>query len=208
MEALRDAVDRVGLAALRLRHGSRLRVHGPVSPALCYARMRLEAGARVDVAAGFHTERGRGNELWVQRGARLQFGERVWLRTEHGVNRITAFAGARISIGADALLNGAMLHAKAEISIGSDARLGFGVRILDADFHDLDEHTPERVAPVRLGARVWLGADVLVLRGVVIGDDVVVAAGSVVTRNLPPRCLAAGSPARVLRPIASRVGCR
>ena len=61
--------------------------------------------------------------------------------------------------------------------------------------------------PVEIGDRVWIGADVLVLRGVRIGDDVVVAAGAIVTRDLPSRCLAMGSPAKPVRDIAPRTGC-
>jgi maltose O-acetyltransferase len=101
-----------------------------------------------------------------------------------------------------------MLHAKGRIRIGSNALIGCGVRIIDSDLHDLDRDTPERTEPITLGDRVWIGADTLVLRGVTIGDDVVVAAGSIVTRDLPSRSLAVGSPARVLREIAPRTGCR
>jgi maltose O-acetyltransferase len=200
--------DRVAFALLRARLGERLRLEDPVSPNLRCARIRVEPGGRLVVGRGFATERARGNHLWVQAGAELELGEESWLRTEHGENRITAYAGARIRLGPRALLNGAMIVAKREVTIGADARIGFGARIFDGDLHDLDRDTAERVEPVRIGARVWLGADVLVLRGVTIGDDVVVGAGSVVTRDLPPRVLAVGTPASPLREIASREGCR
>jgi acetyltransferase-like isoleucine patch superfamily enzyme len=48
---------------------------------------------------------------------------------------------------------------------------------------------------------VWVGAHTTILKGVTIGDRSVIGAGSVVTRDVPPDCMAAGSPARVLRPI-------
>lgn len=54
-------------------------------------------------------------------------------------------------------------------------------------------------ARVVLGRNVWLGANVTVLPGVTIGDDAVVGAGSVVTRDVPPRTVVVGSPARVVR---------
>ncbi len=54
-------------------------------------------------------------------------------------------------------------------------------------------------APVTIGRNVWLGGGVIVLPGVTIGDGTSVAAGSVVTKSLPANCLAAGSPARVIR---------
>jgi acetyltransferase-like isoleucine patch superfamily enzyme len=202
------AYDRIALHAFAWRWRPGLCLAPSVSANTRFLDLRLEPDGQIELASGFCTERQRGNHVWVARGGRLELGERAWLRTEHGPNRITVFAGASIAIGPDALINGAMLHAKAQIRIGSDLRLGFGARILDADLHDLDEHTRERVSPVRIGDRVWIGANALVLRGVTIGDDVVVAAGSVVTRDLPSRCLAAGVPARPLRAIGSRAGCR
>jgi maltose O-acetyltransferase len=144
----------------------------------------------------------------VREKGTLELGPGTWLRTEHGENRLTVYAGGLIRIGPASLLNGAMIIAKSEVHIGSEARLAFGVRILDSDLHDLDRETPEQVAPVRIGSRVWLGANVQVLRGVTIGDDVVVGGGSVVTRDLPARVLAVGSPARPIRSIGSREGCR
>ena len=106
----------------------------------------------------------------------MTLGDEVWLRTEHGENRLTAFPGARIEVGDRALLNGTMLHAKASIRIGSDSMLGFGSRIFDADLHPLDLETPERIEEVVIGERVWIASDVTVMRGVQIGDDVVVGA--------------------------------
>lgn len=58
-----------------------------------------------------------------------------------------------------------------------------------------------KAAPVTIGNDVWLAADVKVLPGVTIGDGVVIGAGSVVTRDIPPRVLAAGNPCRVIREI-------
>ena len=55
--------------------------------------------------------------------------------------------------------------------------------------------------PVRIGNNVWLGGNVVVVPGVTIGNDVVVGAGSVVTRDLPDRVIAAGNPCRVIREI-------
>lgn len=58
-----------------------------------------------------------------------------------------------------------------------------------------------KAAPVTIGNDVWLAADVKVLPGVTIGDGAVIGAGSVVTRDIPPRVLAAGNPCRVIREI-------
>ena len=55
--------------------------------------------------------------------------------------------------------------------------------------------------PVHLGNNVWLGAGVIVLPGVTIGDNSIIAAGSVVTHNVAPNVIVAGTPAKVLRQI-------
>jgi maltose O-acetyltransferase len=73
---------------------------------------------------------------------------------------------------------------------------------MDNDFHRVEperRHEVPESLPIILGENVWLGARVVVLRGVTIGAHSVVAAGSVVTRDIPPRTLAAGVPARVVR---------
>ncbi|MGI5977543.1 MAG: sugar O-acetyltransferase [Candidatus Limivicinus sp.] len=59
----------------------------------------------------------------------------------------------------------------------------------------------EIALPVKIGSHVWLGANVCVLPGVAIGDNVVIGAGSVVTKNIPDNVVAAGSPCRILRDI-------
>ena len=112
-----------------------------------------------------------------------------------------------MQIGSRTLVNGAMLSAKSELTIGSEVLLGFGVRVLDSDQHDLDQDHPERTEPVRIGNRVWIGADSMVLRGSTIGDDVVIGARSLVTGDIPSGVLALGVPAKPVREISSRAGC-
>lgn len=88
------------------------------------------------------------------------------------------------------------------ITIGSDTQIAPGVQLLTAT-HPIDAAErasgAELAAPITIGSRVWLGGGVLVLPGVTIGDDTVVGAGSVVTKSLPPRVVAVGNPARVIR---------
>lgn len=198
------ALDRLRFDLFRRRFGDALRVDPSASPNLRLAHLRIEPGGRVEIGARFATERQPGNHLWVQAGGTLQIGDDVWLRTEHEQNRLTVFPGGRIRLGDRALLNGAMLHSKGTIEIGEDSMLGFGSRIFDSDLHPLDVSTPERVDQVRIGARVWVGSDVTILRGVTIGDDVAIGAHSVVTRDLPAKVLAVGAPAKPIRAIDRR----
>jgi acetyltransferase-like isoleucine patch superfamily enzyme len=60
---------------------------------------------------------------------------------------------------------------------------------------------PDTVAPVRIGSNCWIGTNAIILAGVDVGDDSVVAAGAVVTRDVPAGTLVAGVPARVVRSV-------
>jgi maltose O-acetyltransferase len=90
----------------------------------------------------------------------------------------------------------------APITIGDDVQMGPYVQLLTPT-HPTDAGLRgdkwEAAAPITIGANVWLGGGVIVLPGVTIGENTVVGAGSVVTRNLPANVVAAGNPARVVR---------
>ena len=98
-----------------------------------------------------------------------------------------------------------MLLDVGRISIGRGTLLGPGVHIYTVN-HPLD--APQRRGgkeigtPVHIGRDVWIGGATVVCPGVRIGDETVVGAGSVVTRDLPARVFAAGNPCRVIRPLA------
>ncbi len=113
--------------------------------------------------------------------------------------------GARIEIGDGAQINNDVFI-KSEgpgVRIGARALLGSGVTIYDSDFHDL---RPERrrggeprMGAVELGENVFVGDGVTILKGVGVGADSVIGAGSVVTASIPAGAIAAGNPARVIR---------
>jgi maltose O-acetyltransferase len=93
----------------------------------------------------------------------------------------------------------------ATVTIGDDVQIGPHVQLLTA-LHPVDP-TPRRekweaARPIRIGHNVWLGGGVIVLPGITIGDDTVVGAGAVVTRDLPPGVVAVGNTARVTRKVA------
>ena len=88
------------------------------------------------------------------------------------------------------------------VSIGDNCRIGDLVQVIDCDFHEINPATRNLsdgdIKPVSIGNNVWLGSRVMILKGVTIGDNSVVAASSVVTRSIPPNTLAAGMPARAI----------
>jgi maltose O-acetyltransferase len=88
----------------------------------------------------------------------------------------------------------------APIEIGDDVQIAPGVQLLTAT-HPLDPAVRrsglEGGKPIRLGHNVWIGGGAIVLPGVTVGDDAVIGAGSVVTRDVPRGAVVVGSPARM-----------
>jgi maltose O-acetyltransferase len=113
--------------------------------------------------------------------------------------------GSQVSIGAGTFVNyGCVMLDVVPIAIGAACQIATGVQLLAAT-HPVDPE-PRRAGwesgqPITIGDNVWLGGGVIVCPGVRIGDDTVVGAGAVVTRDLPAGVVAAGNPARVLRTI-------
>ncbi|HIT34909.1 MAG TPA: sugar O-acetyltransferase [Candidatus Faecousia intestinigallinarum] len=90
------------------------------------------------------------------------------------------------------------------IYVGDNTMFGPNVIIATAGhpiLPELREQAYQYNAPVHIGKNCWLGAGVIVLPGITIGDNVVIGAGSIVTKNLPPNVVAVGNPCRVLREI-------
>jgi acetyltransferase-like isoleucine patch superfamily enzyme len=117
---------------------------------------------------------------------------------------ITRRPEAEIRIGANARLNGPLLQADTLIEIGPDCIIG-QAHILDSDMHSLDldrrvnPNAPVRTEPVILESNVWVCKGAAILPGVRIGQGSVIGYGAIVTDDIPPRVVAAGNPARVVR---------
>ena len=141
----------------------------------------------------------------------VSLGYRPAPRIGSGEILLQARGRARIRIGrGTAMSNNISLVAMDSIDIGEKCLIGDLVTIMDSDFHRVDPaerwQGSDPAAGVRIGNNVWLGSRVIVLKGVMIGDNTVVAAGAVVVRSLPANVVAAGVPAKVIRELAGRSG--
>lgn len=85
------------------------------------------------------------------------------------------------------------------VTIGREAHIGPEVLIRDSDSHSTGEAGRTPTQPITIGDHVWIGMRAIILKGVTIGDGAVVAAGSIVTKDVEPNTLVGGNPARFIR---------
>lgn len=110
---------------------------------------------------------------------------------------------AIIEIGDNTRINGASIHATEKISIGRNCLIAANVTIIDSDGHGLYPVQRNLINPVSqpviIEDNVWIGINSIILKGVRIGRNSVIGAGSVVTKDIPSNCVAAGNPACVVK---------
>lgn len=127
-----------------------------------------------------------------------------------GISRPCQFEAANeatIQIGDRCGFSGTVINARSTIRIGDDVLCGADVRIFDNDFHPVDPETRRSnrnqatTAPVVIGSNVFIGASSIILKGLSIGDNSVIAAGAIVTKSFPENSLIAGNPACLIKKI-------
>lgn len=122
--------------------------------------------------------------------------------TQEGKVRLSVIGPGRIQIGNHALIcPGVRMSSASAIEVGDNCMFANNAYITDADWHDLYDRTQHigGNAPVVLEDNVWIGDSAIVCKGVRVGENSIVGAGSVVTRDVPPNSIAAGNPARVVK---------
>jgi acetyltransferase-like isoleucine patch superfamily enzyme len=147
-------------------------------------------------------------------GSTIAIGDNVEMRSgfstnplgvNHPVLLTTWSPGSFIRIGDDVGISGGSICATAGITIGDGVLIGANTVIVDSDFHPLASgqrrYAREGIgsAPIVVEDNVFIGMNCTILKGVTIGRNAVVGAGSVVSGDLPPYSVAAGNPARVVR---------
>jgi len=149
----------------------------------------------------------------------LKFGEHV---SVYAASQFSVGENATCTIGDYTLLVGALVVADERVEIGSHCLISWNVGIADSDFHPvpaalrkldaiaLAPYAPNRqprpreairAKPVVIKDNVWIGMNAIVLKGVTIGENSIVAAGAVVTKDVPPNSIVAGNPAVIVREV-------
>jgi len=122
--------------------------------------------------------------------------------TVHSGCTVVVMKNAFLEIGSGYINRNATIVCSKSITIGDNVAIAQNVIIRDSDIHTIiDEEERERpnMLPIKIGSHVWIGTNSIILKGVEIGDNSVIAAGSVVTKNIPANCLAGGNPAKIIK---------
>ncbi len=144
-------------------------------------------------------------------------------------DHVSCYAGVSFALGENgsckigdfSLLNGAMIMCNARIEIGKHCLISWNVGIADSDFHPLDaaqrrldtmalapfyKDRPPRpditAKPVFIKDNVWIGFNAVILKGVTIGENSVIAAGAIVTKDVPANVVVAGNPGVIVKHLA------
>ena len=131
----------------------------------------------------------------------MTIGDRVRLDSTVATLELVVLPGGHLEIGDNVFINyGSSLVSSAHVRVSEGCLIGTHVMVMDCDFHRVEDKAWDTTGVrVVLEERVWLGNRSMILKGVTVGHDAVVAAGSVVTRDVPPRTVVVGVPARVVR---------
>lgn len=123
-------------------------------------------------------------------------GENVDIRTPiAGVNLQKVKVGNNVVI-----MNGSLMMASGGITIEDDTMIAANVKLISNN-HDLECRSIITCKPIHIKRNCWIGAGATILRGITIGENSVVGAGSVVTKDVPDNVIVAGNPARVIKKI-------
>lgn len=124
---------------------------------------------------------------------------------------------AIVNIGKNTFIGGSSIICAKSIEIGNDVLIAWGCTIIDHNSHSIywekrkndvrkwhfkkKDWTNVTKKPVKINDRVWIGFNSIILKGVTIGENSIIGAGSVVTKDIPPYSIFAGNPAKFIRKV-------
>jgi len=144
----------------------------------------------------FHKNCKKIGTLYLGNNAQLCIGS----LTTHQGSSIHIFDNATLTIGKGTILNdNSAIKCYSNICMGDEVYISDNVEIRDSDNHQVLREGYVSTAPIYIGNHVWIGLRSIILKGVTIGDGAIIAAGSVVTKDIPAHCLAGGVPAKIIK---------
>lgn len=138
----------------------------------------------------------RGSHIHIMKGSTIEVGKSVSLCQNVEIDMQSM--GAQVKIGDNTFINRrSKIFCKDMVHIGNRCAISWDVTIMDNDIHYIDANDNSK--PIYIGDDVWIGCHSLILKGVHIGDGAVIAAGSVVTKDVPSYSVVGGNPAKVIK---------
>ncbi|HVT66053.1 MAG TPA: acyltransferase [Mycobacteriales bacterium] len=220
---IRSTIARVGARVDRSRSHARVRRFRRRARWLALwrgAHVELDIAPTAEISRSVRLEIWRGTTTRVAIGERSRVGDEVKLSLRGGsmtvgantdIRRLgTYHVGGELTIGSGVVLStGLHLHCAERVRVGDLTIIGEYSTIADSRHlrtpAGVPIHHATATAPVDIGENIWMGAHVVIAGGTVVGDLAFVAAGAVVTRDVRPRWLVAGVPAREIRELADEV---
>lgn len=148
-------------------------------------------------------------KLYLNKFGELHVGKKLNIIGKPWGTQLTVVKGAKLVIGDHVSINsGVGIAANVHISIGNNVMIGPRTSIMDSAYHLIDslDDGSNTARKIVIEDNAWIGTGSLVLPGVTIGKNSVVAAGSTVTKDVPANTLVAGSPAKVIRELTIHEG--
>lgn len=119
--------------------------------------------------------------------------------TLHNGAHVILMPSAKLNLGSGYINRNVKIRCFKEITIGKDVAISENVSIWDSDAHELQNNLRDNVQPIKIGNHVWIGMNSIILKGVEIGDGAVIAAGSIVNKNVEANSLYGGVPAKKIK---------
>lgn len=112
---------------------------------------------------------------------------------------IILFKNAKLTLGSGFFNSNIKIRCTKCITIGRDVAISHDVTIMDSDAHEIVAAGYQKTLPVSIGNHVWIGTRATILKGVTIGDGAIIAAGAVISKDVPPNCVVAGVPGKIIK---------
>lgn len=130
----------------------------------------------------------------------IQIGNLVRIWSSVNRVRLSVTKGGRLEIGNNTRINGSTISVQNSVRIGNDCRIAPHVIIMDGDFHDVNDRLANgKSSAITIKDHAWVSTRAMILKGVTIGEGAVVAAGSVVTKDVADYTMAGGVPAKFIK---------
>ncbi len=189
-----------GLKRVLYRHWNRIK----------FRLLGVSLGNNADMFSKIYLHVGEKAKVIIGSNFAFQSGENFNPLCRNTYGSIYVFDHATLTIGNDSGMSGGTIWATDSIVIGNNVLIGANCTIIDGDIHSTDwqqRHNKKSSPlpmeynhkPIVIDDDVWLGANTIVLKGVTIGKRTIIGAGSVVTKDIPADCIAAGNPCVVVK---------